>query len=72
VALAGDLRELETRLPAVASEGVPNYFGPQRYGHDNLRAARELFGGACVPRVQRGFALSAARSALSTPCSPHA
>ena len=63
-ALAGELRELEARLPVVASEGVPNYFGPQRYGHDNLQAASELFAGRALPRVQRGFALSAARSAL--------
>ena len=62
--LEGDLGVLDTRLPVVAAEGVPNYFGPQRYGHDNLEAARELFAGRALPRVQRGFALSAARSAL--------
>jgi tRNA pseudouridine13 synthase len=62
--LEGDRAALEQRLRDVAALGVPNYFGPQRYGHDNLARARELFAGASVPRVQRGFALSAARSRI--------
>ena len=62
--LEADRDALETRLRAVAAGGVPNYFGPQRYGHDNLEHARQLFAGARVPRVQRGFALSAARSRI--------
>jgi tRNA pseudouridine13 synthase len=62
--LSGDRDELAARLRVVAAEGVPNYFGPQRYGHENLESARELFAGRRLPRVQRGFALSAARSAL--------
>jgi tRNA pseudouridine13 synthase len=63
-ALEGERDALAARLRTVAAEGVPNYFGPQRYGHANLVAARELFAGSRLPRVQRGFALSAARSAL--------
>jgi tRNA pseudouridine13 synthase len=63
-ALAGDLDALAERVPRVAAEGVPNYHGPQRYGHANLEAAQALFSGARLPRVQRGFALSAARSLL--------
>jgi tRNA pseudouridine13 synthase len=63
-ALRGDTADLEARLHAVARDGVPNYFGAQRYGLGNVETARALFAGARVPRVQRGFALSAARSAL--------
>lgn len=63
-ALSGDTSGLEARLQAIARDGVPSYFGAQRYGHANLETARALFAGARVPRVQRGFALSAARSAL--------
>ncbi|HVN44951.1 MAG TPA: tRNA pseudouridine(13) synthase TruD [Steroidobacteraceae bacterium] len=55
---------LAVRLAMIARRGVPNYFGPQRFGRSgsNLRAA-----GATperLPRQQRGFALSAARSVL--------
>jgi len=60
----GERAAFEDRLRAVATQGVPNYFGPQRYGHDNLSRARDLFAGARVPRVQRGYALSAARSRI--------
>ena len=52
----------------VGSAGVPNYFGPQRYGRDggNLARARDWAAGGEPPRdrMQRGFALSAARSEL--------
>jgi tRNA pseudouridine13 synthase len=59
---------LAERLGAIAAHGVPNYFGPQRFGHDgqNLDRARELFADD-PPKVtphQRGLYLSAARSAL--------
>jgi len=63
-ALSGNAAAVATRLQTIAARGAPNYFGPQRYGHGNLRAARELAAGARLPRVQRGFALSAARSQL--------
>ena len=62
--VTGDIDQLGPRLRVVAEAGVPNYFGTQRYGQSNLQAARELFAGKALPRVQRGFALSAARSAL--------
>lgn len=64
----GDLAVLEGRLRAIATAGVPNYFGPQRFGHGgrNLQLARAWFAGeAPTPgRAERGFALSAARAAL--------
>jgi len=53
------------RLTHIAKQGVPNYFGPQRFGHDgqNIAAAIELFGGQKVKnRDKRSIYLSAARS----------
>ena len=61
-----DLAGLEHRLGVVAERGVPNYFGPQRFGRDggNLDLVRQIADGRRVNRGQRGFALSAARSYL--------
>jgi tRNA pseudouridine13 synthase len=67
------LRELPGQSPALAAklalireQGVPNYFGEQRFGHEarNLRLAEKLFAGRRLPRNQRSIALSAARSYL--------
>ena len=58
---------LEQRLALIANEGVPNYFGEQRFGRDghNLILAQKLFTGEIkLARERRGFALSAARSLL--------
>ena len=59
---------LRERLELIRTLGVPNYFGPQRFGRsgNNLQLAREWFQQKTAPRdrAQRGFALSAARSAL--------
>jgi tRNA pseudouridine13 synthase len=61
----GDGRQLaaalEPRLAAIGRRGVPNYFGPQRFGREgaNLAAAQGPEG---LGREQRGFALSAARA----------
>lgn len=62
----GDRGRVDAVLDAIRAHGVPNYFGEQRFGHgaDNLVLARQLFSGARLPREKRGFALSAARSAL--------
>ena len=66
--LAGDRDGIEGCLQRIAGLGVPNYFGPQRFGRDgaNLQRARDwAAGGAPLrDRVQRSFALSAARSQL--------
>ena len=65
---AGDTAVLEQRLQTLAAEGVPNYFGPQRFGRggQNIKAALAWFGGEgpAPDRAERGFALSAARSAI--------
>lgn len=64
--VAGDRPAIDARLARIAAEGVPNYFGEQRFGRDggNLAAAQRMFGGQRVRREQRGMLLSAARSAL--------
>jgi tRNA pseudouridine13 synthase len=63
-----DAEQFKLRLGLIESRGVPNYFGPQRFGRDgsNLRRARQWFAGEIEPvdRWERGFALSAARSGL--------
>ncbi len=60
--------DVEVRLNAIRSQGVPNYFGEQRFGHDggNLRQADAMLtGGRRVKdRHRRGLYLSAARSWL--------
>ncbi|MBM4210754.1 MAG: tRNA pseudouridine(13) synthase TruD, partial [Gammaproteobacteria bacterium] len=57
----GDTAQLARRVAEVAMAGVPNYFGPQRFGCDlgNLRGAF-----ADAEHVERGFELSALRSLL--------
>ena len=64
----GDPGGLESVLAKMASEGVPNYFGPQRFGHDlaNLEGAKVLFSGqrTRVKPRRRGLYLSAARAML--------
>lgn len=64
----GHVPNLEARLRLIQARGVPNYFGPQRFGKQgyNLTVARRWFGDGEPPqdRLQRGFAISAARSAV--------
>jgi tRNA pseudouridine13 synthase len=64
---SGDTAVLEQRLQTLATTGAPNYFGPQRFGHNgsNIATAVAWFEGGPAPeRADRGFALSAARSAI--------
>lgn len=64
----GDTELLQHRLRQIASGGMANYFGPQRFGHagSNLDRAQDLFAGKLNgrERQRRGLYLSAARSAL--------
>jgi tRNA pseudouridine13 synthase len=64
---SGDVSKLRERVSALSS-GVPNYFGPQRFGRDanNLTAAQQWAQSGRVPldRHDRSFAISAARSAI--------
>ncbi len=65
-ALASYGDELAERLAHIEAEGVPNYFGEQRFGRErgNIALSRALFAGRRMSRKQRGIALSAARSLL--------
>ncbi len=58
--------QLELKLDALRTHGVPNYFGPQRFGREgyNLERVASWVQSGAAPRgrAERGFALSAARS----------
>ena len=59
--------ELDLKVTALRTHGVPNYFGPQRFGRDgyNLdRVAAWVAGQGPRGRSERGFSLSAARSLI--------
>ncbi len=63
----GDRAALVQRLETVKGQGVPNYFGEQRFGRggSNLQAAQSMFEGRKIKdRHLRGLYLSAARSFL--------
>ena len=58
---------LENRLAALSARGVPNYFGPQRFGRNGAnvkRAVQWLESGGRIKRSQRSIYLSAVRSYL--------
>ena len=58
---------VEKRLEEIKVQGVPNYFGEQRFGHSakNLSSAQRWFAGLFKPRKnQQGIFLSAARSLI--------
>jgi len=57
---------IEARLEAIGSQGVPNYFGEQRFGRDagNLALADRWAQGARLRPHERGLAISTARSFL--------
>jgi tRNA pseudouridine13 synthase len=58
--------QLDHKLDALRAHGVPNYFGPQRFGRDgyNLDRVAAWVQGGVAPRgrAERSFTLSAARS----------
>lgn len=66
--LDADRRCLQERLSRLGDLGVPNYFGPQRFGHNgmNLALARRQLAEGRLPRnrTQRSMMLSAARAAI--------
>ncbi|HEY6600116.1 MAG TPA: tRNA pseudouridine(13) synthase TruD [Pseudomonadales bacterium] len=67
--LCGDHEALRERIAGIASTGVPNYFGEQRFGHDgaNVERARSWIGSrprASIPAFQKGLHLSTARALL--------
>lgn len=62
----GDRAAIEANLQAVASRGVPNYFGAQRFGHDggNVEQGRAMLAREIRVRnpKKKGIYLSAVRS----------
>jgi tRNA pseudouridine13 synthase len=58
--------QLDSKLEALRAHGVPNYFGPQRFGREGYNldriAAWMQSGAAPRGRAERSFTLSAARS----------
>ena len=64
--LQGDRETLESGLQILARQGVPNYFGEQRFGAEqaNVGKALGMFEGRRVDRAKRAIYLSAARSHL--------
>ena len=55
---------LEARVATIQAEGVPNYFGEQRFGRDgaNLALADQWAEGRRLPRHKRSLAISTVRS----------
>jgi tRNA pseudouridine13 synthase len=64
--IQGEHAVVEQRLLQMQAQGVPNYFGVQRFGRsgDNIDAARRMFAGRRVTRAEREMLLSAARAHL--------
>lgn len=64
----GDVDELQKRVERLARDGVPNYYGEQRFGREgrNIDLAQQMFAGEKrkLPRQQASIYLSAARSLL--------
>lgn len=62
----GDREAIEANLQAVAAQGVPNYFGAQRFGHDggNVEQGRAMLAREIRVRnpKKKGIYLSAVRS----------
>lgn len=61
-----EVNDLEPRLEWLQQNGMPNYFGEQRFGRGgrNVELARALFAGKRLRRPERSMAISAARSLI--------
>jgi len=59
-----DRGSVDERLARIRDQGVPNYFGEQRFGRNgaNLQLADSWAAGTRLPRHQRGLAISTIRS----------
>jgi len=65
--LQGDVDQIGQRLEEIRASGVPNYFGPQRFGHggQNVQRGQELLQRRVrLQRNKRSIYLSALRSFL--------
>ena len=56
--------EIAERLEAIRAQGVPNYFGEQRFGRDggNIELGRAVVAGRRMARSKRSIGISAIRS----------
>ena len=69
IVLRGDIAApdlVEPRLSAIRDQGVPNYFGEQRFGRNagNIELANAWANSKRLPRHKRSLAISTARSYL--------
>lgn len=64
--VVGDRAAAEKIIERIRMQGVPNYFGEQRFGrgHANIERALAMFAGRRVQRHERSMLISAARSHL--------
>ena len=64
--IAEHVPALEQRVQAIREQGLPNYFGEQRFGRDgnNLELANAWAAGKRLPRHKRSIAISTIRSFL--------
>jgi tRNA pseudouridine13 synthase len=64
IAEEADENALDQRVRAICEQGVPNYFGEQRFGREagNLQLAEVFFAGKRLKRDKRSIALSSARA----------
>jgi tRNA pseudouridine13 synthase len=56
--------QLAERIGLIGQRGVPNYFGPQRFGREGSNLLRITSGLGALRSPERGFVLSAARSLI--------
>ncbi len=64
--VCGDRGAIESRLICLGEQGVPNYFGEQRFGRggENVARAMQMFAGKRFKREVRSLLISAARSEI--------
>jgi len=64
--VSGDRAAADNVLTRITAQGVPNYFGEQRFGREgaNVDKALAMFAGKRMQRHERSLLLSAARSHL--------
>ncbi|VAW40191.1 tRNA pseudouridine(13) synthase, partial [hydrothermal vent metagenome] len=64
--IQGSIRQIEQNIHNISKTGVPNYFGPQRFGHDmgNIQKASDWFAGTYKVKTKnlKSLLISTARS----------
>ncbi len=62
----GDKQQIQANIDSIKENGVPNYFGPQRFGHhmSNIQKASDWFDGRYKPKTKnlKSLLISTARS----------